>query len=160
VYAITLMTVALIVAYYMLMQAVTDPTYQRGKTARELAQQQTRQVQAREWGATVRGSVPWLAGGLATAAVFGVGGWMVVEWQRNRTRRHEVTEDHTTQRHLISAKRDIALAYLAQCGDPGAYVGQLNGTRGVFLPMLNEFVPEAVCRAELVQQRMITMEVD
>ncbi len=90
----------------------------------------------------------------------GGGGWAVVEWQRNRTRRHEVTEGHTTQRHLITAKRDIVLAYLLQFGEPGARPMTLDGVRGAYLPSINEFVPEDVCRAELAQRRMITMEVE
>lgn len=140
--------------------AATDPTYQQGLTARKIAVEQTKRVEAQEWGATLR---VWGMWGLPAAAVVGgtaLLGWTVVEWQRNRTRRHEVTEDHTTQRHLISAKKDIALAYIAQCGDPDAYPYRLNGMQGVFLPSLNEFVPEDVCRAELAQRRMITMDVD
>jgi len=60
-----------------------------------------------------------------------------------------VTEVNTTQRHFISAKKDVTLAYIAQCGDPGAYRGQLAGVEGVYLPASNEFVPLDVCRAEL-----------
>lgn len=56
-------------------------------------------------------------------------------------KRHEATEVNTTQRHLIRAKKDIAIAYIAQCGDSGAYATQLNGMQGVFLPSENEFVP-------------------
>jgi hypothetical protein len=145
---------------YLLSTAITDPNYQANLTTRYQAKQQTKQVEAREWGTTVRGAAPWIAGGLAVIIVVGVGSWAVVKWQEQRTRRHEVMQDHTTQRHLISAKKDIALAYIAQCGDPRAYAGQLDGKRGVFLPGENEFVPLDVCRKELAQQRMITMEVD
>ena len=144
---------------YMLTGAITDPNYQGGLTARYQAQQQTRQVQARQQGETARRWAEtwetWGMWGFPAVAVIGGAGlasWAIIEWQRNRTRRHEVTEDHTTQRHLISAKKDVALAYLAQCGDPGAYVGQLAGQRGVFLPGTNEFVPERICRAELEQR--------
>ncbi len=125
--------------------------YTAAKTAIRQAEEQTKQVQAQQWSNTVRGTVPWLAGGLAAAAVAGVGGWAVVEWQRNRTQRHVATEDYTTQRHLITAKRDITLAYIAQCGDPNAHPARLNGIAGVFLPSENEFVPMDVCRAELEQ---------
>jgi hypothetical protein len=145
---------------YMLTGAITDPNYQGGLTARYQAREQTRQVQAQQWSNTIRGTVPWLAGGLAAAAVAGVGGWAVVEWQRNRTQRHVATEDHTTQRHLITAKRDIVLAYLLQFGEPGARPMTLDGVRGAYLPSINEFVPEDVCRSELAQRRMITMEVE
>ncbi len=65
------------------------------------------------------------------------------------TLRHEATEDHTTQRHMITAKKDIVLAYLVQFGEPGAQPMTLNGARGAYLPSTNEFVPEDVCRAEL-----------
>ncbi len=123
--------------------------YATARTAIRQAEEQTKQVQAQQWSATLRGTVPWLAGGLAAAAVAGVGGWAVVEWQRNRTRRHEVTEDHTTQRHMITAKKDIVLAYLVQFGEPGAKPMTLDGVRGAYLPGTNEFVPIDVCRAEL-----------
>ncbi len=131
---------------------VIDPTYQQSLTARKQAVEQTKQVQAQQWSNTVRGTVPWLAGGLAAVAVAGVGGWAVVEWQRNRTQRHVATEDHTTQRHLITAQKDIVLAYLVQFGEPGAQPMMLNGMRGAYLPSSNEFVPEDVCRAELEQR--------
>lgn len=137
--------------------AATDPTYQQGLTARKIAVEQTKRVEAQEWGATAR---VWGMWGFPAAAVVGgaaLAGWTIVEWQRNRTRRHEATEDHTTQRHLISAKRDIAMAYIAQCGDSGAYAGRLNGMQGVFLPESNEFVPLHVCRAELAQRPMLTV---
>lgn len=125
--------------------------YATTRTAIRQAEEQTKQVQAQQWSATLRGTVPWLAGGLGVVAVAGVGGWAVVEWQRNRTRRHEVTEDHTTQRHRITAQKDIVLAYLLQFGEPGAQPMTLNGVRGAYLPSTNEFVPEDVCRAELAQ---------
>ena len=153
----TMAALAATVAFlYMLTGAITDPTYQGGLTARYQAQQQTRQVQAQQQGETERRwAATWETWGkygfpaLAAVAVAGVGGWAVVEWQRNRTRRHEVTEDHTTQRHLITAKKDIALAYIAQCGDPGARQLSVNGVEGVYLPSSNELVPFDVCRAEL-----------
>jgi hypothetical protein len=138
-----------------LFSATTDPNYQQGLTARRQAREQTRQVQAREWGETTRTLGEYGSYALIAAAVAGVGGWACVEWQRNRTRRHEVTEDHTTQRHLISAKRDIALAYLAVCGDPDATQGRLNGIDGVFLPSAGEFVPLDVCRQELQANRLL-----
>jgi hypothetical protein len=143
---------ATVIVYVALTQALTSPEL----TARYTARQQAEQVRARQQGETARRwAETWETWGeygfpaLAFIACAGVGGWAVVEWQRNRTKRHEVTEDHTTQRHLITAKKDIVLAYIAQCGDPGAYAGQLDGMRGVFLPASNEFVPIEICRAEL-----------
>lgn len=161
-FAIVAMFCAALAAVYLIF---TSPEYTAqytqytaAKTAIRQAEEQTKQVQAQQWSNTVRGTVPWLAGGLGAVAVAGVGGWAVVEWQRNRTRRHEVTEDHTTQRHLISAKRDIVLAYLVQFGEPGAQPMTLDGVRGAYLPSTNEFVPIDVCRAELAGQRLLTME--
>lgn len=155
---------AIVVVYVALVQALTSPEltarYQAYATARTTirqAEEQTKRVQAEEWSNTLRGTVPWLAGGLAAVAVVGVGGWAVVQWQEQRTRRHEATEDHTTQRHLITAQKDIVLAYLAVCGDPGAFVGQLDGQRGVFLPRSGEFVPESICRAELASVQAVTV---
>ena len=127
----------------------TDPTYQQGLTARKQAVEQTKRVQAQEWGNTMR---VWGMWGLPAAAFvggIGLASWMVVEWQRNRTARATVFEEQTTQRHLISAKKDIALAYIAQCGDPGARRLSVNGVEGVYLPSSNELVPIDVCRAEL-----------
>lgn len=125
--------------------------YAAARTAIRQAEEQTERVQAEQWSNAVRSIVPWTAGGLAAVVVAGVGGWAVVEWQRNRTRRHEVTEDNTTQRYRLGAQRDIVLAYLAQFGEPGAMPMLLNGVRGAYLPSSNEFVPEDVCRAELAQ---------
>ena len=76
-------------------------------------------------------------------------GWAVNRWQEQRTQRHVATEEQTTERLRITAKRDVVLAYIAQCGDPGARPMRLNGVSGVYLPQSNEFVPEPVCRAEL-----------
>jgi len=124
-------------------------SYATAKTAIRQAEERTQQVQAQEWGDTLRMWGMWGGGGLAAVGGLAVIAWAVVEWQRNRTKRHEVTEDHTTQRHLISAKKDIVLAYLVQFGEPGAQPMVLNGVRGAYLPSTNEFVPEDICRAEL-----------
>lgn len=154
---------AMVIVYYICTQALTSPELTARYNARtqaqlqaEQARQQTQMVRAQEDGKTSRvwaqtwetwGVYGTSAAGVAVVAF--VGGWAVVEWQRQRTRRHEVTEVNTTQRHMISAKQSIALAYIAQCGDSGAYATQLNGMQGVFLPSENEFVPLDVCRAEL-----------
>lgn len=169
---------AIVIVYVALTQALTSPELtaryaarQQAQTAMYQAQQQAEQVRAQQQGeSSRRWAATWETWGqygfpaAAAVAVAGVGGWAVVEWQRNRTKRHEVTEDHTTQRHLITAKKDIALAYIAQSGDPGARQMRLGGVEGVYLPSSNELVPLDVCRAELAeisaQRRMITMEVD
>lgn len=121
--------------------------YAAARTAIRQAEEQTRQTQAREWSNTVRGAAPWV--GVIVAGI--AGAWAAVQWQEQRTRRHVASEDNSTQRHMISAKKDVALAYIAQCGDPAAYPRRLNGMAGVFLPSSNEFVPEDACRAELEQ---------
>ena len=169
---------AIVIVYYICAQALTSPELTARYNARtqaqlqaEQARQQTQMVRAQEDGKTSRvwaqtwetwGVYGTSAAGVAVVAF--VGGWAVVEWQRQRTRRHEVTEVNTTQRHLITAKKDIALAYIAQSGDPGARQMRLGGVEGVYLPSSNELVPLDVCRAELAeisaQRRMITMEVD
>ena len=154
---------AMVIVYVALTQALTSPELTARYTARQQAQlqaeqarQQAQMVQAREQGETARAwAQTWEtwgvygtgAAGVAVVAI--VGGWEVVEWQRQRTKRHEVTEVNVTQRHMITAKKDIVLAYLAVCGDPDAMQGRLNGIDGVFLPASNEFVPLDVCRAEL-----------
>jgi len=127
-------------------------SYATAKTAIRQAEERTQQVQAREWGDTLRTWGMWGGGGLAAVGGLVVVAWAVNRWQEQRTRRHEMTEDHTTQRHLISAKRDVVLAYLVQLGEPGAQPMTLNGVYGAYLPNSNEFVPEDVCRAELAAQ--------
>ena len=123
--------------------------YATARTEIRKAEEKTRQVQAQEWGDTLRIWGMWGMAGGAFVGGIALAGWTVVQWQEQRTRRHVVTEDHTTQRHLITAKTNIALAYIAQCGDPDAHPARLNGMAGVFLPSENEFVPIDVCRAEL-----------
>lgn len=150
------LSLIVVVAFLVLFaDALTNPTYQNGLTTRYQAQQQTKQVQAREWGDTMRTWGMWGGGGLAAVGGLLVVAWAVVQWQEQRTRRHEATEDHTTQRHLISAKRDIVLAYLVQFGEPGAQPMTLNGIYGAYLPSANEFVPEDICRAELATVRAV-----
>jgi hypothetical protein len=149
-FLVSMGSLVLIVAFlFAFTNAIQNPVYQDGLTTRYQAQQQTKRVEAQQWGDTLRTWGMWGGGGLAAVGGLAVIAWGVVQWQGQRTKRHEATEDHTTQRHLISAKRDIALAYIAQCGDPRAYIGILDGMRGVFLPSENEFVPIDVCRAEL-----------
>jgi len=157
-FTLSALSIVVVAAFlYLLADAMTNPTYQNGLTTRYQAQQQTKRVEAQEWGATVRGAVPWLAGGVAAVVFVVFGSRLVIDWQEQRTRRHEATEDHTTERHLISAKKDIAIAYIAQCGDPAAYRGQLAGVEGVYLPSENEFVPLDVCRAELAATQGTTL---
>ncbi|MBK8800390.1 MAG: hypothetical protein IPM07_30735 [Anaerolineales bacterium] len=137
---------------YLLEATITDPTYQNGLTARYQAREQTRQVQAQEWGDTLRTWGMWGGGGLAAVGGLVVVAWAVVQWQEQRTRRHEATEDHTTQRLRITTQKEIAVAYIALYRDrePDARFMRLaDGTAGVYLPNENELVTIDACRAEL-----------
>ena len=124
--------------------AITDPAYQGGLTARYEARQQTEQVQAREWGATARTGLMWGGGALAACVVAGAGGWAVVEWQRERSKRH-----------TTSAQERVVLAYIAQYG---GRAGELDGESGVFLDASGEFVPWQVARAELPATALLTVD--
>lgn len=150
--AATAALAATVAFLYMLTGAITDPTYQGGLTARYQAQQQTKQIEAREWGATAR---IWGMWGLAACAfVGGVGlaSWAVVEWQRNRTARATVYEEQTTERLRITAKKEIGLAWIAQFGVPERdSIGTHGGQLGVFTVEdgTPTFVTIDACRAEL-----------
>jgi hypothetical protein len=153
-FIVSLGSLVLIVAFlYAFTGAIQNPVYQNGLTSRFDALQQTKRVQAQEFGDTMRTWGMWGGGGLAVVGGLVVIGWAVNRWQEQRTQRHVATEEQTTERHLISAKRDIVLAYLVQFGEPGAKPMMLNGVYGAYLPSANEFVPEDVCRAELATVR-------
>jgi hypothetical protein len=146
--AALLLSVLLSVALF---DAITSPTYQEGLTARYTAQQETRQVEAREWGETARTWGQWGAGALGVAVVALVAGWAVVRWQGERTRREELQQSGATERLRIGAQRDVALAWIAQHGTAGSYAGELEGVgAGVFVPERREFIPLAACEAQLV----------
>lgn len=131
-----------------LVSTLSDPAYQGGLTARYQAQQQTKQVRAREWGATARVWGQWGAG----VVVALVAGWAVVRWQGERTRREELQQGGATERARIGAQRDVLLAWIEQHGSPGSYAGALEGFGvGVFVPETGEFFPLAVCAAQLEQ---------
>lgn len=87
--------------------------YATAKTAIRQAEERTQQVQAQEWGDTLRTWGMWGGGGLAAVGGLVVVAWAVVQWQEQRTRRHEATEDHTTQRLRITTQKEIAVAYIA-----------------------------------------------
>ena len=140
---------ACIVMISMLIGALTNPEYQGGLTARYQAREETRRVEAREWGATARTWAQWGGLALAVATVAGATGWTVVQWQRERTRREEMQQAGATQRALIGAQRDVALAWIEQHGTRGSYAGVLNGDAGVFVPERGEFWPLAACEAQL-----------
>ena len=141
---------------YMLISALIAPEYQEGLTARYQAREETRRVEAQQWGETARTWAQW--GGLALAV--GVGAWCVVmvsreagrtitRWQEERTRREELQQAGTTQRTLIGAQRDVAIAWIEQHGTRNSYAGVLDGAAGVFVPERGEFWPLAACEAQL-----------
>ena len=128
-----------------MLDTISSPTYQAGLTARYEARQQTERVRAEQWGETTRTLGTWGAGALVIVAVAGVGGWAVVEWQRERSRRHVAS---------VGAQERVILAYIAMYG---GRAGQLGGVSGVFLEASREFVPWQVARAELPTRAMLEM---
>lgn len=137
--------------------AAAETARQQEQTRRVQAQEQTRQVREQEWASTVRVWSIYGAGALAVVVVAGAAGYSIVQWQRERSKRHEVTEVQTTQRVMIGSQRDVALAWIA-ANYPNAgylpearrpYVGVLDGVTGVFVPDLGEFVPADIARREL-----------
>lgn len=148
--------------FLILADALTSPevtarynAYQTGYTARTAEREQTRRVQAEEWNATLRtwGQNVAVAGSVLVV-VAGVTGVLVV-WQRERTKRHVVTQTHQTERALISAQRDVCIAYIAAFG---GRAGELDGVRGVYLDASHEFVPWHVARRELAAARLLTVD--
>jgi hypothetical protein len=141
--------------------AMTSPTYQAGFTARyeayqsgrtqrELAEQATRQTQAQERGATLRTWGQWGGGVLAVAVVAGVAGYTIIQWQRERTRRHGMTE-----------QRRVIVAYIGMYGGrEGRWLGGQGlprGALGVYLED-GEFVPWNVAAAELPAAALLTVD--
>ena len=104
---------------------------QQQETLRVQAREATARVQAQQWGETAR----TLGGVLGGVLVAGVGGWAVVRWQEERSKRHGMT-----------AQERVVLAYIAM---RGGRAGQLGGQAGVFLDASREFVPWRVAAAEL-----------
>lgn len=143
-----------------MLEAISSPTYQDGLTARYQAQEQTRQVQAQEWNATLRAWGQWGGGALAVVVVAGVGGWAAVQWQRERTRRTVAEQEGRTDRRRISAQERVAIAWIE--GNRGRYPdarpGDLNGVAGVLIPSRREFVPLDVCAAELDAARLLAVD--
>lgn len=149
VWAALLTLIVCLPLYLILADAITSPEV----TARYEAREATRQVQAQEWNETLRtwGQAAATAGSVLVV-VGGAAGVLVV-WQRERTKRHAMTQTHTTQRVLISAQRDICIAYIAAFG---GRAGALDGVRGVYLDDTCEFVPWQVARAELDAARLLS----
>ena len=144
--------VILVAFLYAFSGAIQNPVYQNGLTARFDALQQTKRVQAQEFGDTMRTWGMWGGGGLAVVGGLVAIGWAVNRWQEQRTKRHETTEEQMTERLRITTKKDVALAWIAQFGVPDRdRIGTHGGQLGVFTVEdgADTFVPLDVCRAEL-----------
>lgn len=154
---VSLGSLVLIVAFlFAFTGAIQNSTYQSGLTARYEAQQRTRQVQAREWGDTMRSWGMWGGGGLAVVGGLVAIGWAVNRWQEQRTQRHVATEAQTTERLRITAKKEIGLAWIAQFGVPERdSIGIHGGQLGVFTVEdgRQTFVTIDACRADLATVR-------
>ena len=141
-----------VILYGAMVHAITSPELtaryavaQQQRTARVLAEQQTEQVRAVEFGATLRTFGAWAGGVVAVAVVAGAAAWAAVQWQRERTSRHGMTE-----------RRLVALAWIAaqtqqrlQDGAPRYRIGTYAGQYGVMDDAAGEFVPWQVAAAEL-----------
>lgn len=151
--------ICVVVTYIVMARAITSPEltarYLADRAARTQVQterERTERIRAQEWNETARTYGAWGAGALVVAVVTAGGAWAVVEWQRNRTARHVASETQTTQRVLIGAQRDVLLRWMELHGTPGAYLGKLGSTPGVFLPESGEFVTADRCRLELADR--------
>ena len=141
-----------VILYGAMVDAVTSPELtaryavaQREHTARALAAEETARVQAAELGDTLRTLGTWAGGTVAVAVVAGAAAWAAVQWQRERTSRHGMTE-----------RRLVALAWIAaqtqqrlQDGAPRYRIGTYAGQYGVMDDAAGEFTPWQVAAAEL-----------
>lgn len=144
--------VILVAFLYAFSGAIQNPVYQNGLTSRFDALQQTKRVQAQEFGDTMRTWGMWGGGGLAVVGGLVAIGWAVNRWQEQRTQRHVATEEQTTERLRITAKKEIGLAWIAQFGVPERdSIGTHGGQLGVFTVEdgAATFVTIEACRAEL-----------
>lgn len=142
--------VVAVLIYAMFVQAVVElqPAVEAGRTARALAAQQTRQVQAQEWNATLRAfgdNAATVAAWAAAAAVL-----VVVSVQAGRTRRH--TESERTRRAALLG------LYIARYLPAGARaeVVTVRGELAVVDHDRGEIIPYAVAQLEMAQARQGT----
>lgn len=156
-------TILLCVALYAVFaSAITSPemtaqyrAYTQAKTAIEQARQETQRVQAAQWGETARTWGMWGMGGLSAVAVVGIGGWAVVRWQEERSRRHASTETHTTRRHELTC--DVLRLYITQVlGDNAtARIETRNGVRGIADYSRRQWIPETTAAAWLDERGLL-----
>ncbi len=137
-----------VLIYAMFTAAVVDlqPAVEAGRTARALAAEQTRQVQAQEWNATLRAfgdNAAVIAAWAAVAAVL-----VVVAVQAGRTHRH--TESERTRRVALLG------VYIAQMLPPGAHaeIATVRGGLAVVDHDRGEIIPYSVAQLEMAQRRL------
>lgn len=140
--------VVAVLIYAMFVQAVVElqPAVEAGRTARALAAEQSRQVQAQEWNATLRAfgdNATVIAAWAAAAAVL-----IVAAVQVGRTRRH--TESERTRRVALLS------AYIAHMLPPDAHaeVGTVRGELAVVDHDRGEIIPYGVAALEVTQRRL------
>lgn len=146
------MCAAMVVIYVTFADAVTSPELtaryqmaQRERTARALAAEETARVQAVEFGATLRTLGTWAGSTVAVAVVAGAAAWAAVQWQRERTSRHGMTEHRLVALAWIAAQTQQRL----QDGAPRYRIGTYAGQYGVMDDAAGEFTPWQVAAAEL-----------
>lgn len=138
---------SLVAVYLVFVSAVVSPeltarytTRQQEQTARYLVQQRTEQIQAQEWGATLR---TWGTGARDVAVILVIGvaaGTVLVVWQRERTKRHTTSQ----QALVLIAYRDTF----------GGRLGTWQGAPVVYLDDSQEIITPATARLELRRARL------
>jgi hypothetical protein len=139
--------VVAVLVYAMFTQAIVDlqPAVEAGRTARALAAEQSRQVQAQEWNATLRAfgdNAAVIAAWAAAAAVL-----VVAAVQAGRTLRHAQTE-RTRRRALLAW-------YIAQRLPAGAHAEIVThrGQLAVADHDAGEIIPYPVAQLEMARTR-------
>lgn len=139
--------VAAVLLYYLFADAVVEmqPAIEAGRTARALAAEQSRQIQAQEWNATLRAfgdNAAVIAAWAAAAAVL-----VVAAVQAGRTLRHAQTE-RTRRRALLAW-------YIAQRLPAGAHAEIVThrGQLAVADHDAGEIIPYPVAQLEMARTR-------
>ena len=139
--------VVAVLIYAIFAQAVVDlqPAVEAGRTARALAAQETRQIQAQEWNSTLRSigdNAAVIAAWAAAAAVL-----VVAAVQAGRTLRHAQTE-RTRRRALLAW-------YIAQRLPAGAHAEIVThrGQLAVADHDAGEIIPYPVAQLEMARTR-------
>ena len=140
--------VAAVLLYYLFADAVVEmqPAIEAGRTARALAAEQSRQIQAQEWNATLRAFGQVAA--IVSVALAAAGVLVVAAIQAGRTLRHQETE-RTRRVALLSA-------YIAQMLPAGAHaeIVTVRGGLAVVDHDAGEIIPYPVAQAEMARWRL------